>query len=166
MRYDTIQNSITTHLKARFDAVFQTAGNPICRVIDAPETEEDNKGGFVRPRLSVAYEGSSFADNTTSDFVHQVETLRFSVLVMASKLYGTVGAMPLITAVRYMLQGFKPSDCTELKVTGIEPVGREQSVFMYAVTLEASRIAVMEELPDPDLVLITQIILDPPEIIL
>jgi hypothetical protein len=166
MRYDTIQNSITAHLKSRIDAIFNNPAGPICRVIDAPETEDGNKGGFIRPRLSVAYEGSSFADNTTSDFVHQVETLKFSVLVMASKLYETAGAMGLVTAVRYVLQGFKAADCTELKVTSIEPVGREQSVFMYALTFETSRVAVMEELPNPDLVLITQIILDPPEIIL
>lgn len=161
MRYDTIQNAITQHLQARIEVLL---GQGTVHVIDLPETQTANREAYEKPRITVGYEGSSFEGSNTSSYtgLSQHETVTFSVLVQARSLYQSLGAHALVSATRYMLQGFEPPDCSSLILTGVEPLELNQGVFSYLLKFECKRISVGEEIPPDAPIFITQITLNPP----
>jgi hypothetical protein len=83
-------------------------------VLILPEVEDEFQRPFGAGRVTVAYKSSDFPALKSTFEIVQDELLHFEVVVQARKLRGSNGVHAMVEAIKRLLVGFRPTDCSKM----------------------------------------------------
>ncbi|MFO0387566.1 MAG: Gp37 family protein [Flavobacteriales bacterium] len=144
MNYEQIENDVVARLAPLADAGI---------VIKLPEFQKEFEKQIDRYKITVAYKGSKFEDVHTTAHVAQFEDVMIDVTIESRKLRGPGGVYPLMAAVRNLLLGFEPTDCSRMTLKESSFTDLETNTWSYSFTF-VTRGMVVEVDPeenDPEL---------------
>lgn len=131
-----LEEGIVEQLKARVQGV---------AIEPYPDKPEGYRLVHQAGALLVAYRAAKYSEPQSRDEVIQERTLFFDVHVLSRSLRGHQGAYTHLEAARGALTGHQLVGFWKLVPTGEAFVGREENVWMFALTVAAITVAAEEE---------------------
>ncbi len=131
MNIREIENSIIEKLKASFPEVL-VQGFP------------DKPAEFILLHpvgaLLVHYQGSNYTNSNALSFISQENKKEFSITIITRNLRENRGAYEYIDAIKSVLTGFQPNECTKLIPTKDFFISENTGIWQYGINFSLSTI--------------------------
>jgi hypothetical protein len=135
--YSDIESQIVSRLQP------MTNGGGV-DVLILPEVEDEFQRPFGAGRVTVAYKSSDFPAIKSTHEIVQDELLHFEVVVQARKLRSPNGVHAMVEAIKKLLVGFRPTDCSKMYLVknGFTSRDPETAVWTYSMIFETKYLLV------------------------
>lgn len=149
--YSDIEHEIMERLSP------MTTGGGVSVVI-LPQVQEEFQLPMQAGRVTVAYKSSDFGDVRSTHQISQDEKIQFEIIFEARFLRGDVGIHKMVEAVKRLLVGYQPTDCSKMYVVrnGFVERNNETALWTYSMLFETKYLLVEDfEFNEPPLQEIT-----------
>jgi len=135
--YSQIEDEIVTRLSP------MTTGGGV-DVVQLPETPAEFEKPLLAGRVTVAYKSSTYGDIRSLGCITQDEKIQFEIIVQSRLLRTSNGIHTMIEAVKRLVVGFQPTDCSKIYLVqnGYMSRDNDSALWNYSMVFETKYLLV------------------------